>query len=110
MKLPTSDQIPLWNQLPAWVRNKYFLVLLSYGIYMFFFDSNDIRSQIQLRMELSKLENQVDYYKEQLAQVKEERTLLFSDPRSMEKFARENYLMKKDDETVFVIVEEEEKK
>lgn len=109
MKLPTSEQIPLWNKLPSWARSKYFLLLLAYGIYMFFLDSNDVRTQIERRMELSKLEKQVEYYKEQLAQVKEERELLFSDPRSMEKFARENYLMKRDDETVFVVVEEEEK-
>jgi len=43
---------------------------------------------------------------ESLDQVRKEREQLFSDMKSMEKFAREQYLMKKDDETLFVIVEE----
>jgi cell division protein DivIC len=106
MKLPKISQIPVLKSLPSWLFNKYLIVLLVYGTYMILFDSNHFRSQFRQAGVLRNLEKQRDYYARQLDEVKKERAQLFSDPESVEQFARENYFMKKDDETVYVFVEE----
>jgi len=80
--------------------------LLVYGTYMILFDSNHFRSQFRQASVLRNLEQQKEYYAKQLEDVKKERAQLFSDLESVEQFARENYFMKKDDETVYVFVEE----
>jgi cell division protein FtsB len=52
------------------------------------------------------LENEREYYEEKLKEVEKDRQELFGDRESLEKFAREKYLMKKENEDVFIIVEE----
>lgn len=86
--------------------NKYLVVLVAYITYMFFFDSNDFRSQMKLWSEVNSLKKEKKLLQKSLKEVSEERQQLFSDKKSLERFARERYLMKREDETVFVIVEE----
>jgi cell division protein DivIC len=106
MKLPKISRIPFLKSLPSWIFNKYLIVLLVYGTYMILFDSNHFRSQFRQAAVLRNLEKERDYYAQQLDEVKKERAQLFSDPECVEQFARENYFMRKDDETVYVFVEE----
>jgi len=100
------EEWPVIRQLPPLLRNKYLLVLLGYLVYMIFFDSNDFRSQAKLYLEQRKLEKEENYYKKQIREVQAEHEMLFSDMAHLEKFAREHYLMKRDSEDIFVIVEE----
>ena len=74
-------------------------------IALLFFDKNDILSQIELRKKLSQLEDEKKYYIEEIARSKSEMSKLATNPKNLEKFAREKYLMKKDNEDIFVIVE-----
>ena len=71
---------------------------------MLFFDRHDIISQIKLRSELNKLRDDKQYYYEEVSRTKSDMDELLSNPAKLEKFAREKYLMKRDDEDVFVIV------
>ena len=89
------------------LKNKFFLVGIAYLLYLIFIDSNDILSQWKLRRELSNLEDQLQFYTEQIEQVKEERDELFSGIEQLEKFGRERYHMKRDSEDLFLIVEEQ---
>lgn len=100
------EKWPVIRNLPGFLRNKYFFVLLGYLVYMIFFDSNDFRSQWKLYRHKAKLEKEQRYYKMQIEQVKKEHALLFSDMSQLEKFAREQYFMKRDSEDIFIIVEE----
>lgn len=99
------EEWPVIRQLPAALKNKYILVLLGYLVYMIFFDSNDFRSQTKLYFEKRKLEKEEAYYKKQIRDVQKEHDMLFSDMAHLERFAREHYLMKRDSEDIFVIVE-----
>jgi cell division protein FtsB len=69
-------------------------------------DSNDLISRYRLSAKLRSLENEKVYYKEKIKEVEQQRSELFGDRESLEKFAREKYLMKKPSEDVFIIVEE----
>ena len=86
-------------------RNKYFLVSAAFLVWMIFFDKNDLFSQYQYRQEVSKLKQEKDFYTKENAKVSKDLEELTSDPQKLEKFAREKYLMKKDNEDVFLIVQ-----
>jgi len=86
-------------------KNKYFLVTLAFVVYMIFFDKNDLFSQYQYYQQVHKLKQERDFYLKETAKVNKDLDELTSDPKKLEKFARERYLMKKDNEDVFVIVQ-----
>jgi cell division protein FtsB len=94
------------DKIPPWLKNRYTLILLFFLVWMTFFDRNDFISQYSYSQELKKLENDRDYYKAEIEKNKKEAHELMSDPDNLEKFAREKYLMKKDDEDIFLIVKE----
>ena len=86
------------------MRNKYFISLTAFFIWMLFFDRNNIISQVELRMKLSDYVGKKEYYEQQIAQVKKEKQGLLTNQDSLERFAREKYLMKKDNEDLYVIM------
>ena len=87
-------------------RNKFFLVTVAFVVLMTFFDKNDLLSQYQYHQEVSNLKQERDFYKEQTTKVAKDLDELTTNPQKLEKFAREKYLMRKDNEDVFVIVKE----
>ena len=86
-------------------KNKYFLVTAAFAVWMIFFDRNDLFSQYEYHQQVSKLEQERDFYQKETAKVAKDLEELNSNPQQLEKFAREKYLMKKDNEDVFVIVQ-----
>lgn len=95
-----------WNKAPKFVKSKYFLTLLGFAIWMLIFDQNDLISQFKLQAELGKLEEDKEYFLQEIEKTNIEMDELMSDNEQLEKFAREKYLMRKPNEEVFVIVEE----
>jgi len=91
-------------------KNKFFLVTLAFVVWMIFFDKNDLFSQYEYRAQVNKLKKERDFYKVQTDQVTKELNELTSNPQQLEKFAREKYLMKKDNEDVYLIVPEKTEK
>ena len=87
-------------------KNKYFLVTIAFLVWMIFFDTNDLFSQYQYHQQVSKLKLERKFYLDQTAKVSKDLDELTSNPDKLEKFAREKYLMKKDNEDVFVIVKD----
>lgn len=77
-------------------------------IWLTFFDSNDLYSQYNLVQKVNMLNEDKEYYVERIQEVKEDREELLSNPDLLEKFAREKYLMKKQSEDLYVVVESEE--
>ena len=87
--------------------NKYFLFTIVFLAWMLFFDKNDIFSQYQYHQQLVKLRQERDFYQKETAEVNRELDELTSNKAALEKFAREKYLMKKDNEDVFVVVKDQ---
>jgi cell division protein DivIC len=94
------------KKLPKALRNFYVLSLIVFFIWMLALDSNNLIARYQLSAKLNSLENEKEYYQEKIEEVKKDRDELFGDQQSIEKFAREKYLMKKEKEDIYVIVEE----
>ena len=90
--------------IPGWVKNKYFLTALCFAVWMIFFDQQDlITTQFKQRSELNSLKASRDYYKQEIEATKLELDQLKSDPAVLEKYAREKYRMKRDNEHVFIL-------
>ena len=83
---------------------------MAFGIWMLFFDRNDMLSQFEYRTEVKKLQEEKDFYLKETAEVKKDLSEIDSNLNTAEKFAREKYFMKKDNEDVFVLVKPEKKK
>jgi cell division protein DivIC len=97
----------LLTHIPAWLKSKYLLTAAGFTVWILFFDARDfITSHFRERGELMKLEKSKKYYQQQIAVTKQELDQLRSNPALMEKYAREKYLMKKDNEDLFLIREE----
>ncbi|HEY1006978.1 MAG TPA: septum formation initiator family protein [Sphingobacteriaceae bacterium] len=95
------------NRFIHLVKNKYFLVTLAFLIWMLFFDRNDLMSQYEYQTQLHKLQEEKEFYQRETEAVRKDLKELTTDMKQLEKFAREKYLMKKDDEDVFIIIKEE---
>lgn len=99
---PLND---LWNKLPAYIRNRYFLTLVAFSVIMFSFSSKDLITQFQLRRAVNRLEEK---QVELAAKIKEAEAERLDMEREKERFARETYFMQRDNEDVFIIVPEEQ--
>ncbi len=88
--------------------NFYLVIGIILLAWLTFFDSNDLYTQIKQTAKLRSLEDEKSFYTEKIEEVKQDREELLSDDELLEKFARENYLMKKPTEDVYVVVEDEE--
>lgn len=86
-------------------RNFYAVTGLAFLVWMLLFDANDFISQYRMNKKLRDMEGEKAYYLEKIEGVKEDRRELMSNPQLLEKFAREKYLMKKNTEEVFVLVD-----
>ncbi len=93
----------LLHYLPNWMKNKYFITILAFLIWMFFLDSYDFISQYKRRQEINKIKAHIEYYQTEIVRTNEEKKALFGNEENLEKFARENYWMKKKNEDLFVI-------
>jgi cell division protein DivIC len=94
------------KKLPKAFRNFYIVAIAIFLTWMLLLDSNNLIARYQLSAKLSSLENEKEYYEEKIKEVQKDHDELFGDRESIEKFAREKYLMKKESEDIFVVVEE----
>jgi cell division protein FtsB len=88
------------------LKNKYFLTIIALGVWVIFFDKNDLRTELALRNDVKKLQEERNYYANEIRNITSDIRELYTNPKTLEKFAREKYLMKRDNEDIFVIVEE----
>jgi cell division protein FtsB len=91
-------------KLLPWLKNKYVITVIAFIVWMTFFDRNDFISQYSYRKQLGKLQNDKNYYASEIDLNKKNTFELKSNSANLEKFAREKYLMKKDNEEIFLIV------
>ena len=87
------------------LKNKYLIDTVAFLVWMVFFDHNNLLLHLQYRNELNDLSKSKKYYQEQIDKTKKEVELMQSNPKWMEKVAREQYLMKRDNEDVYLIKE-----
>ena len=95
----------LLSHIPAWLKNKYFIALGVFAVIMLFFDKNDVFTQSARKKQLRDLQESKQYYTDRIASERKELEELKSNPGTLEKYAREKYLMKRDNEDLYLIPE-----
>jgi len=90
------------------IRHKYLFTFFLFFIWIFFFDKNNLISQIELAKKLHQLKNDKKYYLQQIKADSLETIELMTNPVNLEKFARERYMMKRDSEDIYLIVHKED--
>ena len=93
-----------------WLRNKYVLTIAVFTIWMLFFDQNNAVDRMRMGSEIRQLEDDREYYLEQIQKDSARLSELTTNKENLEKYAREQFLMKKSNEDVFVVIEEADKK
>ena len=91
------------QKIPYWLKNKYAISFLIFFIWISFFDQNDIITQYSYHSQLKVLKGEKEYFNQAIKKTSQELNDLTKNPATLEKFARENYFMKKENEEVFVI-------
>ena len=89
------------NKIIKFLTNKYIIILTAFLVWMFFFDAN-VQLNKEFKKEIKELNNTINFYKKEIKQDKKIITEL-QDSLQLEKFAREKYLMKKENEDIYII-------
>ncbi len=91
------------TRLPKLFTNKYLITGIAFAIWMLFFDRNDLPLQLKRVQELNRLQENEKVMDNQITNTKHELTLLKTNPETLEKYAREKFMMKKDNEDLYII-------
>ncbi len=100
------DQRKFLKKLLVILQNKYVLAALVFFVWVLIFDENNLIEQWKNKNEIKTLNSDKTYYQERIKEDSQRMNELKTNDENLEKFAREQYLMKKKNEDVFVIVEE----
>lgn len=98
---PTSKAVKF---LRKYILNKYFITVLAFLVWMIFFDSTSFLVINELNQEIDKYEKQLSYYKDEYQKNDDFYKKLMNNKDEKEKYARENYFMKKPNEEIFILV------
>lgn len=85
--------------------NKYFLLTMAFIVWMFFFDSNSVISRLKTQEKLDELKQEKQFYLQGIRNDSVLNQQLLTDSAALERFAREKYLMKKDKEDVYLVID-----
>ena len=82
--------------------NKYVIILLTFAVWMLFFDENSLLNHLEFNKEINQLNKEKEYYE---SEIKADKELIekLEDEQELEKFARETYKMKKENEDIYLI-------
>lgn len=90
------------NKWVRFVSNKYVLILVLFIVWMFFFDANSYLTHHELDSDIEVLEDNAEFYQKE---IENDKAFIkkMEDKEEMEKFAREKYYLKKENEDIFII-------
>ena len=97
-----------YDKLPPILKNKFILVTVILIVWVAFFDSNNWVKQATLKSEIEDLKKQKSYYQDEIEKDSVALFNLTNNQETQEKFAREKYLMKKENEDIIVIINSDE--
>ena len=93
------------RKIPKIFSNFYFLVGLFFLLWMLIFDSNNLFVQRELSKKKKELKESKEFYEDKILEVKNDQEALLTNEEALEKLAREKYLMKKNSEDLYIVVD-----
>ncbi|HEX2936215.1 MAG TPA: septum formation initiator family protein [Bacteroidales bacterium] len=92
-----------WFAILPLLKNKYTLSMIIFFGWVIFFDQNNLLQRTKIVNDLHQLEKDKLYYINKIKADSQKLNELKTSEDNLEKFAREQYLMKKDNEDIFII-------
>jgi cell division protein FtsB len=84
--------------------NRYFITLLAFAVWMVFLDANSLKRQRILNERINEINDMRAFYTSEIQKNNEAIHELETDLETIEKYAREKYMMKRDSEDVYIVV------
>lgn len=84
------------------ITNKFLIATVGFLIIMLFLDKNDFFTTAERRKELKELQLSKEHYNKELIELQKIKHSLETEPAVIERLAREKYLMKRDNEDIFL--------
>lgn len=100
-----STFINIWNKIRPFILNKYCLVLIVFAFIFIFSENYNLIKRWETDRKIKQLEKEISDYTNEIEKNKEKMKELQSSDENLEKFAREQYLMKKENEDIFIVNE-----
>lgn len=100
----------LLERMPPWMKNKYVLTILVFLVWIILLDPNNLVSRVREIKTRNRLEQEKEYYMNRIEEDRRKLKELRTSNENLEKFAREQYRMKKPDEDLFIIVSPEQER
>lgn len=98
------------DKIPPVFRNKYLLTIIIFAVWILLFDSNNLISRFREMRELSRLRAEKEYYMKKIEDDRSKLQELKTDNNNLEKFAREQYRMKRADEDLYIVLTPQEER
>ena len=95
----------LLTHIPDWIKNKFFIAITVFAFVILIFDKNDLFTQMDRQRQLRELRLSKQHYTDQIAIEQAILDQMKTDPGTLERYAREKYLMKRDNEDLYIIPE-----
>lgn len=92
------------DKIPPFLRNKYFLTITIFVVWILLLDTNNLIERYSQISDLRKLRQEKEYYTKKIEEDKKKLNELKTDNHNLEKFAREQYKMKKKNEDLYIIM------
>lgn len=95
----------LWKRILPYIKNKFILTSVVFLLWMLIFDNSNWIDMFGERRKIRSLEDEKLYYQQKIESDREKLKELRTNNENLEKFAREQYLMKKPNEDIFIVEE-----
>jgi cell division protein FtsB len=89
------------------LNNRYVYAVVIFLVLFLFVDQFNLFEQIRLRRTLNDQKEQIEFYEKEISESRDLRDRLENDTTTMEQVARENYMMKRDNEVIYLIETQE---
>ena len=112
-KILTSEKYIKFAPYLKWLKyifNRYVIMGVCFIIWMIFFDQNSLFTHLELDKQIKNLEVDESYFRENLEAENKKLKILTENPAEIERIAREKFFLKKDNEDIFIIQQEVQKK
>lgn len=93
----------LYEKIPSYLKNKYVIIITLFIIWIVFFDNYNLIRQSKIKKEIKQLEENKNFYSKEIKKDSAEYHELLNSDEKKEKFAREKFLMRKENEDVYII-------
>ena len=100
--------LKILDKIPPVFKNKYILTVIIFIVWIVLFDSNNLITRFREVTELNNLKRDREYYFNKIESDRRKLYELKTNNHNLEKFAREQYRMKKPDEDLYIVLTPQE--